>query len=889
MRNIDLHISRIRFLLFAIAMLLGSQSLFAVTLDINPSKKYQEVDGIGGGVVYYLDWLTTHKNKELLYDTLFNGLGLSALRIGNWAQSDDADLSHEAEIVGEAKKRLGKNFYITMSSWSAPAELKANNSLKGTCGGAQKATLKKNMWGGYMYDEFGKWWRRSLEKYHSVGIVPDYISIQNEVDCDADYEATVFAENENYEYAGYPAALKSTYDNLLGMNNRPGIHGPEVLGIGWNNVQKFVNNIDKKLLTGYNFHYYHSGMNDHDAIDQRYAHPDDFLGAMTQLSTDYYNDKPMYMDENSTLRGHWDKDPIYTACYLSYAFAVNHVAGYLHWNLIWGDTGDGCINLEFSEKGYETEDGFKIQGDYHAIRHFSKFVKRGWRNIEALTDNNDRVLVSAFESPKEDAYTVVVINRTDWDEQVRINFAPKDLQVTMIQSRPLADSYSQVVGTYSSLSQFVAPANSIITLTYKRKASVLEFNAETAGDWEDVKNWTPSDVPMPEDTIIIRTGEARVTALTHPSYMKVDSLGALCFVEADTFDNYVSNMLVEGGKVVSNSKDLRFESEMKVKDVAEIVVSRGDGVLHLAGQVSGVGDLVKKGDGELVMECGASLLDGYAMVQGGVLTIEQPDALPSQGIYVDKGALTVDTMVETPFLAVNYGTKLYLNDKLVVKTAIIGDVTLGSGSFTSEHYPDFIFGDDTLFVDKEPPVMDKQGEGESQQTIGQDSMLVPFSYNWDNADSVKVVFDPYQPEGLICNIDNDKKQVSFEGTCKESGIFKFTVSTYSNSSKEAVKSGVFYVVAPEPSIVRPILQNCFDRIFVVTCDRDGLKIECDKGDKVNCHFMLVDMEGKVMMDFMEEIGEEHWSVDKKRALDAGVYLLQIRSNKGMRTLKVLVK
>ena len=44
-----------------------------------------------------------------------------------------------------------------------------------------------------------------------------------------------------------------------------------------------------------------------------------------------------------------------------------------------------------------------------------------------------------------------------------------------------------------------------------------------------------------------------------------------------------------------------------------------------------------------------------------------------------------------------------------------------------------------------------------------------------------------------------------------------------------------------------------------------------------------------MMDFMEEIGEEYWSVDKKRALDAGVYLLQIRSNKGMRTLKVLVK
>lgn len=886
MRNNYIHIM----LFVGVFVVLGNtMSVHAtVNLDINPSKKYQTVDGIGGGIVYYLDWLTTHKNKPLLYDTLFNGLGLSALRIGNWAQSDDADLSYEAEIVGEAKKRLGDNFYITMSSWSAPAELKANNSLSGTCGGAQKATLKRNWWG-YVYDDFGKWWRRSLEKYHSVGIVPDYISIQNEVDCDADYESTVFTEVETSEYAGYPSALKSTYDNIKGMENCPGIHGPEVLGIGWNNVQKFVNKIDKSMLTGYNFHYYHSGMNDHDAIDQRYAYPDDFLGAMTQLSTDYYNDKPMYMDENSTLRGHWDKDPIYTACFLSYAFAVNHVVGYLHWNLIWGDTGDGCINLEFSEKGYETEDGFKIQGDYHAIRHFSKFIKRGWRNIQAMTDNNDKVLVSAFESPKQDAYTVVVINRTDKDEQVYINsFAPKDLQATLVMSRPLDDFYSQVIGTYSDFTQFVAPANSITTICYRKKVETFTFSVEGADDWKNIKNWTPSELPSAEDTILIKKGTAKLSHLNHSSYMKIDSAGAIQIDNAEE-DIHVSELVLDNGKVISNSSDITLDSKMIVKNAPEIVVTRGDGVLSLTGMFLGDGDIVKKGDGELVLKCGASLCSGYAMLQGGTLTLTQPDAIPAQGIYADYGVLKIDTSVVTPFLSVGYGAKVQLNHTIVVKNAVLGDISLGAGKFTSEHYPQFLQGDDTLVVDQEEPILVKEGEGESQQNIVLDSMLVPFHYSWENADSVKVTFDPYQPNGLICNVDNDKKLVSFEGEVKEVGVFKFTITTLSNAATEAKKSGVLSVSAPQTSGVRPILQNYFDRLFMVEASKDGLVIECEKGEKNRCHFLLVDMEGKVLSDFMADVPSEHWKVEKKLSLEVGVYLLQIRSSKGLRSVKVIVK
>ena len=176
-----------------------------------------------------------------------------------------------------------------------------------------------------------------------------YISIQNEPDCDADYEATVMSGNTTSNIAHYGSALKPVATQIKTLSSPPKILGPEVLGIGWNRVQDYVNHLNKSLLDGYCFHYYHSGLNLHDARELRYSYPDDFLGAMTQLSTDYLKDKPMFMSENSSLVDyHQEMDPLNTAVFLSYAFSVNHVASYLHWNLIWGDTGDGCINLEFS-------------------------------------------------------------------------------------------------------------------------------------------------------------------------------------------------------------------------------------------------------------------------------------------------------------------------------------------------------------------------------------------------------------------------------------------------------------------------------------------------------------------------------------------------------------
>ena len=274
---------RFKYIIIGLLQLLSGWSVQLradnVSVRLDPSVTYQTVEGIGGGIVYYLDWVTTHKNKAIVYDTIFTGLGISGLRIANWAQEDTADFKHEKEIMAEARKRLGKKFFTLMSCWSAPAYLKANNSLRGTGSGSVKASLKKQN-GKFMYNEYGKWWRKSIERYQAVGISPDYVSIQNEPDMDATYEATLFNPTESWDVASYGAALSAVANNFNGLSPRPKLIGPEVMGIGWQQTQKYVWELDQNLLGGYCFHYYHSGLNDHDALDLRYSYPDDFTDAM---------------------------------------------------------------------------------------------------------------------------------------------------------------------------------------------------------------------------------------------------------------------------------------------------------------------------------------------------------------------------------------------------------------------------------------------------------------------------------------------------------------------------------------------------------------------------------------------------------------------------------
>lgn len=490
---------RLSVLGFVVSLSMNTAHAQSVSITVHATT-YQTIDGIGGSIVYYTNWLTAHPNKAQIYDTVFSGLGLTSLRIANWAQELSADVSNDVEIVQNASQRLGNDFSILMSSWTAPAHLKANNSLNGSQGGV-KASLKKEN-GAFVYDQFGAWWRQSLEKYHALGIYPDYVSIQNEPDYDADYEATIFNPTESTDVASYGLALQAVADAIQGMPNKPKLMGPEPLGIGWNTTQNYVNALDRSLLDAYCFHYYHSGVT---SSPDRYRAPDDFLGAMTNLST-ALNDKPMFMTENCSMREHNPEDAVYLAWIMAHAFNTNRVSAYLFWDLIWSADG-GCIGLENPWQSFTHPQGFIVKPEYHGLRHFSKFIKQGWLCLGISSSNND-VLAVAFRSPQSqsDAYTIVLINKGGTSRNASLSLPSNAPSMgDIIQTVPNSNTWSAGIGEYTSGSSIVLPAMSITTialvgidmyapevvLTQPASQSLTEMNTEcvisaTASDSDGV-------------------------------------------------------------------------------------------------------------------------------------------------------------------------------------------------------------------------------------------------------------------------------------------------------------------------------------------------------------------------------------------------------------------
>lgn len=871
-----------------ILLIVGSNSFAQfgqTTIDIDPSVSYQTIDGIGGGIVYYLDWLTTHKNKEVLYDTLFNGLGLTGLRVGNWAQEEDADLTYDAEIIHEAQKRLGNDFFLTMSSWSAPASLKQNNALTGSLGGSVKPTLKRE-YGRYIYDQFGAWWKRALQQYQAVDVYPNTISIQNEVDCDADYESTIFDPDESGGIASYSNALSSVYNNIKNLDSVPGILGPEVLGIGWNKVQNYVNTVDMRQLAGINFHYYHSGSENHKDDGYRYNYPDEFLGSMTSLSKDYLNKKPMYMTENSSLRGRDDNDPLYMAIFMSYAFSVNHVVSYLHWNLIWGDEGDGCINLEFSENGYTTDDGYVIQGDYHALRHYSKFIRRGWKNISAQSNNNN-IIVSAFKSPNDDEFTVVIVNRNVYNQNVKLPFSPEGTTATIIRSIPSQELWSSTIGTYNELNNIDLPGNSISTIVYKPKARTFIYDCNKSDVWSTQENWSPVGVPQSIDTTIIRSGEVKTGMLTQNAPLTIEENGTLNI----TADCTIDHLNIYGGTLMSSNANplyLLTAKEINIKSNCTIIAGPVDSSgIEIVGTIIGDGDLIKASKGILNLNADASQLNGSWTLSEGTLSVNQKNALGPNKIFVDNGTLEINVDVSADEIIVSDSAKIVLKGDLEVNDITIGSTSLGGGTYFSEDYPEEIVGLGKIIVKKPLPSFNKEGMGESSQIIRENDSIVSFSYSWENADSIKISWNPSAPEGIDVNIDNINKSISFSGVAKTTGIYRYTISTVSSAKEEAKKTGSFTI---EETQKNPTIVSTENKTICIYTNDNQIEILINSDVKENCHFMIIDMEGNTKSNFYQPIQKGINRITKRtNDLPQGTYLLQIRGKSKPKSCKFIIK
>ncbi|RPH92548.1 MAG: hypothetical protein EHM72_17265, partial [Calditrichaeota bacterium] len=374
--------------------------LFAADAKIDPGSTYQTIEGFGASIAWYDNWLPAHPYRGEIYDLIFNDLGLDILRLRNAYRYQSGNFCRDIQtIVQQAGKVMGHPPRILMSSWSPPADLKSNGKVE------DGGTLAKKD-GQYMYEEFADYWMDALAAYEALGIVPTYISIQNEPSFKADWESCVFKETETADYAGYDKALKAVYDKLQHLPSPPRILAPEVLGIGYSLFQTFSRKMNPDYFYGYAHHLYHGG-------DEN--NPDSFKGNMSAIAKEF-DDKPIFQTEYD--RGDWFN----TAWIMHNSLVFEGVAGYLYWGLIWG--GGGLVNLEnpWNSGSWTTDHGYIISDAYWAFRQYAAFIDYGWKRIKTETDSPS-LRISAYRAADGDSLTVVILNVAAAEAEINLSVA----------------------------------------------------------------------------------------------------------------------------------------------------------------------------------------------------------------------------------------------------------------------------------------------------------------------------------------------------------------------------------------------------------------------------------------------------------------------------------
>ena len=434
------------------------ESKIRVTID--PSVHHQALIGLGATLAYAEDQVAQYSNNVELMDAMFGGLGLDMLRLRNhYGYDGEEDLTVAAEVLAAAEASLGHPPVLMLSSWSPPPALKASGELK--CAGNEDplCTLITTTDGQFDYEGFATHWRASLEAYAEVGVVPDYIGLQNNPDFvpEADDPAsagegcrflpvegtdtlTVDGESVEVQFPGFAEALDAVVAQLADLPSPPRIAAPETSTAI--STPDYVSQLDVESTDAIAHHLYGT---DPTAVETRW------LTAAGELASSL--DLPV-------LQTAMRSDGLGTAVLAHHALVTEGVSAYLQQVLV-GPAADvdpeRLVSLSAS--------GITLEDPYYALRHYALHTDPGWVRVDATSESDD-LLASAWLAPEGGAVTVVLVNASDTALDVGLVLDELD-SMTSDVSRTVFDGVerSSELGPLSSEGVLRVPGQAIVTVT----------------------------------------------------------------------------------------------------------------------------------------------------------------------------------------------------------------------------------------------------------------------------------------------------------------------------------------------------------------------------------------------------------------------------------------
>jgi len=424
----------------------------AVRFD--PEVRFQTLEGFGASLAWFADRVSESPDPELAR-LLFSDLGLDILRLRNRFQRSrafDADLSADVEAVALATAALGRPPRILMTSWSPPAALKANR-LEDCRGNADCTLARQN--GTFVYEAFADYWHASLAHYAELGIVPEWVSIQNEPSfIPQGWEGCRFDPRETALYPGYDRALASVSARLASLDSPPRLLGPETLGIHWNAVQDYLGALDESLLAGVAHHLYERGG---DGVwDWKQPGPDSFTDEMRAVAR--ATSKPLYQtefktDEDGSIEGGFE-----TAWLIHSSLVEEGVSAFLYWDLVW-ERGSGLVMMD--------DGAATVRDQYYSVRHFARYTEPGDQRIAARS-NDREVKSTAFLAPDGGRAAIVLLNTADEAKPVTLDLGALTLGHSEIFLSVFEPGSSELWSSSGAL-----PENNVISLPSRSVATIV--------------------------------------------------------------------------------------------------------------------------------------------------------------------------------------------------------------------------------------------------------------------------------------------------------------------------------------------------------------------------------------------------------------------------------
>lgn len=460
------------------------------TLTFDVSKRYQTIEGFGGAMYYTAPSLVNHPNKQKIYDYLFKDLGTTILRVCNkYPGGKNSYLDAETSIALEANKRTPTD--IMVSAWSPPAAYKSNHDISNH---GTQASLDTNAQGQFVYGPYAKWWYNSVLEFQKKGVPIKYLSIQNEPNWPADYDACVFRPTEqmvyddslkkNVKVASYATAFSNVYDTIFKYKDSialmPKMIGPELIGIHrWYGpyMTDYTNKMDMSKCYGIAHHLYTGGST---------SYANQFISNLSYLKQ-YYSSKPRFQTEYS--EGNW----FFTAQLIHNSLLVEQASGYVLWTYAWNNNGSSLIDYDTGTDTtkWRNKNGYIVTKKYFAVKQFSNFIKPGWQMID-ITPSDTLIQASAFISPDSSQVAVVIVNNSK--RQIKVNLNPKGFSIAKGDIYLTNSTYNCSLAGSFNAKQNILPVSSIVTYLLTRTPPLaikdINFKATKAGNnvlcsWQD--------------------------------------------------------------------------------------------------------------------------------------------------------------------------------------------------------------------------------------------------------------------------------------------------------------------------------------------------------------------------------------------------------------------